>query len=50
VAELSGTAHEAEMQPGRKSQFDVLVDERLVFSKEREKRFPELADILAELA
>lgn len=50
MAELSGTAHAAEMEPGRKSQFDVLVDGRLVFSKEREGRFPELSDVLAALA
>jgi predicted Rdx family selenoprotein len=49
VAELSGTAHTAEMQEGAKSQFDVLVDDRLVFSKQREGRFPELAEVLAAL-
>jgi hypothetical protein len=37
------------MQEGARSQFDVLVDDRLVFSKERERRFPELAEILAAL-
>jgi predicted Rdx family selenoprotein len=49
VAELSGTAHTAEMQEGEKSQFDVLVDDELVFSKQREGRFPELAEVLAAL-
>jgi predicted Rdx family selenoprotein len=49
VAELSGTAHTAEMQEGEKSQFDVLVDGDLVFSKEQEGRFPELAEVLAAL-
>ena len=49
MAELSGTAHTAEMQEGEKSQFDVLIDEELVFSKQREGRFPELAEILAAL-
>ena len=33
-----------------RSQFDVVADERLVFSKEREGRFPESAEILAALA
>jgi predicted Rdx family selenoprotein len=46
VAGLSGTPHTGEMEEGAKSQFDVLVDGRLVFSKEREGRFPELAEIL----
>ena len=50
MAELSGTAHTAEMQEGAKSQFDVMIDDRLVFSKERERRFPELAEILTALS
>lgn len=49
MAELSGTAHTAEMKEGQKSQFDVLVDDGLVFSKQRQGRFPELAEILAAL-
>jgi predicted Rdx family selenoprotein len=49
VAELSGTAHTAEMQQGLKSQFDVLVDDELVFSKQKQGRFPELPEILAAL-
>jgi selT/selW/selH-like putative selenoprotein len=35
--------------PGRKSQFDVLVDGRLVFSKQQEGRFPEHDEITAVL-
>jgi hypothetical protein len=50
VAELSGTAHTAEMREGEKSQFDVLVDETLVFSKQQEGRFPALAEVLAALS
>jgi len=50
VAELNGTVHSAEMAAGEKSQFDVLIDDELVFSKQREGRFPELAEILARLA
>jgi predicted Rdx family selenoprotein len=34
---------------GEKSQFDVLVDDDLVFSKQREGRFPELVEILEAL-
>ncbi len=50
MAELNGTAHTAEMREGAKSQFDVLIDDELTFSKQREGRFPELAEILAALA
>jgi hypothetical protein len=50
VAELNGTLHSAEMAAGEKSQFDVLIDDKLAFSKQREGRFPELAEILAKLA
>jgi hypothetical protein len=49
VAELNGTGHIAEMQEGEKSQFDVLVDDKLAFSKQREGRFPELTEIMALL-
>ncbi len=49
MAELNGLEHEAEMTEGRQSQFDVVADGRLVFSKQAEGRFPELADLLASL-
>jgi hypothetical protein len=49
VAELSGTAHTAEMNEGETSQFDVFVDDELVFSKQRQGRFPELPEVLAAL-
>jgi hypothetical protein len=49
VAEINGTEHSAEMVEGEQSQFDVLVDDELVFSKQREQRWPELAEILAAL-
>ena len=49
MAELSGTGHIAEMQEGEKSQFDVLIDGELAFSKQREGRFPELAEVMAKL-
>lgn len=50
MAELNGTAHSAEMAEGLKSQFDVLINDELAFSKQRDGRFPELADILGKLA
>jgi selT/selW/selH-like putative selenoprotein len=34
---------------GQQSQFDVLVDGELVFSKQREGRFPEEDEILSQL-
>jgi predicted Rdx family selenoprotein len=47
---LNGTAHTAEMAAGEKSQFDVLIDDELVFSKQRDGGFAELVDILGKLA
>jgi hypothetical protein len=47
VLEKQGIA--ARAVPGRTSQFDVLHDGDLVFSKEREHRFPDAAEILAAL-
>jgi hypothetical protein len=35
---------------GRVGQFDVLRGDRIVFSKEKSGRFPEPAEILADLA
>jgi hypothetical protein len=49
VAELNAIGHIAEMTAGEHSQYDVLVDEELVFSKQREQRWPELGEILAKL-
>ena len=49
MAEINGTEHSAEMVSGEVKQFDVLVDDTLVFSKQREGRWPELAEILAAL-
>ena len=50
MAELNGTEHSAEMQPGEKNQYDVFVDDELVFSKQREGRWPELGEILNALS
>jgi hypothetical protein len=49
VAEINGTAHSAEMISGESSQFDIFIDDELVFSKRREGRWPELSEILAAL-
>jgi predicted Rdx family selenoprotein len=49
VAEINGTEHSAEMLSGENSQFDILVDDDLVFSKQREGRWPELIEILSLL-
>jgi predicted Rdx family selenoprotein len=47
---LSDAGHSAESSEGEKSQFDVLADGRLVFSKQREGRFPDAAEIRELLA
>ncbi len=40
---------EAESQPGAKSQFDVLADGAIVFSKQSKGRFPEDGEIVGLL-
>ena len=47
---MNGTGHTAEMISGEKSQYDVFVDDELVFSKQREGRWPELGEILNALS
>ena len=49
MAELNGLGHVAEMAPGEKSQFDVIADGDVVYSKQSEGRFPELADLLERI-
>jgi predicted Rdx family selenoprotein len=49
ASELSKQGHDAHAISGEKSQFDVLVDGRLVFSKQREGRFPEEDEISQNL-
>jgi hypothetical protein len=49
VAEINGTEHSAEMVAGEKSQFDIVIDDELFFSKQREGRWPELGEVLAAL-
>ena len=46
---LSRRGHDAAPVEGAKSQFDVLADGELVFSKQREGRFPEEAEIVGLL-
>ena len=49
MAELNGLGHIAEMEAGVKSQYDVVADGDVIFSKQREGRWPELSEILAAL-
>jgi predicted Rdx family selenoprotein len=42
--------HEAKALEGERSQFDVVADGELIFSKQREGRYPEVDEILARLA
>ena len=50
AAELNDAGHEAAAEEGEKGQYDVLADGELIFSKEKEGRFPEHSEIRAELA
>lgn len=47
---LNGKGHDATVVEGAKSQYDVVADGTLVFSKQREGRFPEEDEVLAALA
>jgi hypothetical protein len=47
---LQGEGHDASASEGEHSQFDVLADGELVFSKQRVGRFPEEDEIVAALA
>jgi hypothetical protein len=44
------TAYEAEAVSGEKSQFDVVADGNLVFSKQKTGRFPEHDEIIRALS
>ena len=50
MAELNGLGHIAEMERGEKSQYDVLADGELIFSKQNEGRWPELSEITSALS
>ena len=43
------TEHDAEIVSGKKSQFDVIADGALLFSKQEEGRFPDEDEIIAKL-
>ncbi len=47
MAELKANGYDAEDVPGEKSQFDVFVDGRLVFSKQQVGRHAEPGEVLA---
>ncbi len=47
---LNANGIPASIAEGQKSQYDVLADGELVFSKQREGRFPEDDEIVALLA
>jgi hypothetical protein len=47
--ELEQDGHDAQALEGARSQFDVLADGEVVFSKQREHRFPEYDDIAAKV-
>jgi predicted Rdx family selenoprotein len=44
------TAYDAEAVSGQKSQFDVIADGKLIFSKQQEGRFPEHDEIIRALS
>jgi len=49
ATQLEQKGHEAAAVEGARSQFDVVADGELLFSKQREHRFPEPDEILAKL-
>ena len=50
ASELSHNGHEAQAVAGERSQFDVVADGKVIFSKQREHRFPEHEEIAAALS
>ena len=50
ASELSHNGHEAQAVAGERSQFDVVADGKVIFSKQQEHRFPELDEIAAALS
>jgi predicted Rdx family selenoprotein len=46
---LNEAGHEATIVAGEKSQYDVVADGALVFSKQRQGRFPEEDEVVALL-
>jgi len=49
ASELNGHGHDAHAIEGAKSQFDVVRDDELLFSKQLEGRFPEPDEILSKV-
>jgi hypothetical protein len=49
ASKLESSGHEARPVEGARSQFDVVADGNVIFSKEQEHRFPEPDEILAKL-
>jgi hypothetical protein len=49
ASDLKERGHDAQAIEGAKSQFDVVADGKLLFSKQQEHRFPEDDEILAKL-
>jgi predicted Rdx family selenoprotein len=47
---LTGEGYDATAVEGAQSQFDVVADGTLVFSKQHEGRFPEEEELIAALA
>jgi len=43
------TAHEAKVVSGETSQFDVVADGSLIFSKQQQGRFPEAEEVIQAL-
>ena len=49
AAELNANGFDASITPGGKGQFDVNAGDSIIFSKQREGRFPEHEEVLAAL-
>ena len=49
MAEIEKTGTPASMTPGGKGQFDVLLDGKVLFSKQSAGRFPESDEVLTQL-
>jgi hypothetical protein len=49
ASELAKRGHDAHAIEGARSQYDVVADGKLVFSKQQKHRFPEEDEILAKL-
>ena len=47
---MNANGFDAQAIEGAKSQYDVIADGRLIFSKQQQGRFPESGEILAALA